>query len=312
MTSGEERPASAPPVERTSLRDTFQRAEGVLAAVNRLGIRLGRFSDYLDVLQQAAKTLTKPTNRPFLGTDARDRLFYEAASQTMQLVDSFAVWRWEDPEVVRPKLRRICSGAALPPKREGNPNKSGVSDDAPRNTLAELACAAILHRKGFGCRLTGAAEDVEATFGGLKPFAVEAKRPAHLKSLSDNAKAVRRQLGTRVRDGAKLGLAVFAADRMLGLADGDLVLDRADRLDAMLGKQVTQLVQRLQNPKHRLFPRASLGAVLTTGAVFCVDPGFLVTISSMGFFCTGPEDHPLSVQLYQALRGTMDQTHIMR
>lgn len=104
---------------------------------------------------------------------------------------------------------------------------------------------------------------------------------------------------------------MFAADRILGLTDGDLVLDRADRLDAVLGKRVEQLVHELQDPKHRLFPRAALGAVLSTGAVFCVDPGFIVTISSMAFFCTGPEDHPLSDLLYRALRPTMDHTHVM-
>lgn len=289
---------------RTTLRESLEKAQDVLAVVSRLGVRLGRFEGYLGVLREAATTLTSPVGRPWLGDANRDRLFYEAASQTLQLVESFPVWRWEDPETVRAKLRRICKGSALPPP-------PGI-DDGPRNTLTEFACAAILHRKGFTCRLSADAEDVEAKLPNMKPFVVEAKRPAHLESLADNAKSLRRQLGQRISDGSRHGLAVFAADRILGLADGDLVLDRADRLDDVLGGHVTKLVQALQQPRHRLFPRAALGAILSTGAVFCADPGFIVTISAMGFFCTGPEDDPLSVQLYQALRPKMDHSHLMR
>lgn len=275
----------------------------MLGAVQRLGVLVGRFNQYLDVLTQAADTLLSPAARPWLGSEERDRLFYEAASQSRQLVDSFEVWRWSDRNVAEKKLREICKGPALPP----DPS----SRDHPRNTLAELACAGLLQRKGFACRLTSSNEDVEAVLPGVRPFAVEAKRPAHSTSLSDNARVVRRQLGKRVADGSKYGLAVFAADRILGLAGGDLVLDRASRLDEVLSHHVGGLVRELQRGEHHLFPRAALGAILTTGAVFCVDPGFIVTISTLGFFCTGPEDDPLSVELYRAMHRTMDHVQVM-
>ncbi|HTA89341.1 MAG TPA: hypothetical protein VK745_07195 [Polyangiaceae bacterium] len=145
----------------------------------------------------------------------------------------------------------------------------------------------------------------------MKPLVVEAKRPAHIGSLAANARAIRKQLRKRTKDGRRNGLAVFAADRILGLSDGDLVLDRASRLDAVLGNKVAELVLELQKPNHKLFPNAAIGAVLSTGAVFCVDPGFIVTISTMGFFCTGPEHDPLSVMLYNGLRPTLDHTHLI-
>jgi hypothetical protein len=143
----------------------------------------------------------------------------------------------------------------------------------------------------------------------LKPFAVEAKRPAHIKSLGENARRVRKQLKTRLRDGAMYGLGVFASDRMLGLTDGDLVVAHEDALRGILHERVGKLVQKLQSPKFRLAETADLGAILTSGAVFCREPGFLVTISELAFFFTRPEGHPVSDELFAALRSTVHQEH---
>jgi hypothetical protein len=261
-----------------------------------------RFARYAELLEEVAR-LSFPCEFPWKGDDAKQRKFFEAASQFQQLMEGLEVLRHAEEDTRTELLQRVTKGLDLPP---ADPE---VSDDA-RNTLFELATAAALRRAGFEVRVPRpGAEDVRAVYPDLLPFLVECKRPTHDGALAKNIKKARHQLkGRRIPD-QHYGLAVFGMDRSLGLA-GEAAVVPSERLllaavDRSLLRQKKRVDEIQAASGDSLYPHASIGGLLLVGAVFPADRGGIYTVSFLRLFCTGPETNRTSRRIMGALKATV-------
>ncbi|WP_437607325.1 hypothetical protein WMF20_41965 [Sorangium sp. So ce834] len=278
------------------------RFERVLNEVDLLGARWRgtRFDTYLQIMKEAA-SLTYPRPFPWEDEPEKKRLFFEASSQIQQLVDAADIWRDIDPKVAKEKVIAIMSGQPMPP--------SGVAEDRPRNTLLEFATATALKRKGFIVDMTSQDEDIIATYPGLKEFVVECKRPTHAGALERNLRKLRHQLQERGKQGARYGLAVLGIDRVLELPGKTPNAADFQRFDSILDMTLREQIQNVRRvDRGKLFPHAALGGVLVTTSVFLNDRGGLFTVSLMGLFCTGPEDHHTSMTIKYEIAKTIEMT----
>lgn len=137
-----------------------QRTVDALTAIQGLGLRwqATRFDSYLRHIRVAAK-LTYPRPFPWEGDAEGQRLFFEAASQCHQLVDSSPVWQAAKPSLAKSRLERVLKGCPLPPQDPEKPDDS-------RNVLFELATAASLRRNGFAVEIPASDEDFERLIPG--------------------------------------------------------------------------------------------------------------------------------------------------
>jgi len=146
------------PIVRSSFPEYLTQVDRCLAQVDALGLRwrATRFDRYRSALEEAAKAVyprvvdvKDPAQRE------RDRLLREAAIQTEQLMVSSETWDEQSQDVLSSKLKIVLKGRDLPSTKTKD-------DEGPRNTLAELATAALLRRRGFQVSLTDKDEDVLA------------------------------------------------------------------------------------------------------------------------------------------------------
>jgi hypothetical protein len=265
-------------------------------------VKSTRFGRYLELLEEVA-TLSFPCPFPWKDDDAKQRRFYEAASQCQQLMDGLDVLRGAEPAIATDRLQRVTKGSELPPTDPGAP------DDA-RNTLFELATAAALVRAGFDVRVPrDGQEDLQATYPGLLPFVVECKRPTQDAALPRNVKKARHQLKGRRTQDKQYGLAVFGMDRLLGLAGEATVVPSEQTLLAAVDRTLLRQKRRIDDIQattgDQLYPHATIAGLLLVGAVFPADRGGIYTVSFLRLFCTGEETTRTSRRIIGALKATV-------
>ena len=283
----------------TFVKQVHEALAEVSASIPR--VNSTRFGRYVELLEDAA-TLTFPCPFPWKDDEAKQRLFFEAASQCQQLMDGLDVLRSAEPGVALDRLRRITRGPELPP------SDHEVVDDA-RNTLFELATAAALRRAAFDVRVPREGEDLRATYPHLLPFLVECKRPVHDAALPRNIKKARHQLKERRIPNEHYGLVVIGVDRLLGLAGEAAVVDSERSLLAAVDRTLLRQKRRVDDIQSQtgdhLYPHAAIAGLLLVGAVFPADRGGIYTVSFLRLFCTAAETHRTSVRIMNALRATV-------
>lgn len=276
-------------IERASFAHYIADYERTLSVLSDIKVAWAntRFDRYRRVLQKIAAT-EHPRIVNYRDPQQReaDRVFREAATQVEQLMVSQRIWLAQEPDLLYRKLKLVVEGPDVPP--------TGKASDAARNTLAELATGALLHRQGFSVRLTDADEDVTASIDGLPPLAVECKRPASSRAIESNLKDIRKQL-KRCRHTEKRGMAVIATDRMLGISGGLYdVIDEAhlrraiDTEQQRIRDHIRQLVTNPSRSQLHLYPTTWLGGVLFVGTVMLRERGLPVTVGVLSMFSVAP------------------------
>lgn len=247
-------------IETRSFADFAVEFEVVLERLDRLGVRWGGGRRF-DVYRKAfAREATLPHPRKVERSDAAEwafsALLREAAVQAQQLVLSSEIWSTLDQEVLTKKLRLIVRGPSMPPP---------AKDDPARNTLAELATAALMARRGFRVSISEHDEDVLAESASHNPLAIECKRPATRDAIETNIGRLRDQLRVRCARGDRYGFAVIAADRLLGRSGGEQWAISAAHLHAAVDHELRELVFQLRaivtdprRPHLQLYPRDPL------------------------------------------------------
>jgi hypothetical protein len=276
-----------------------------LAAAEALGVprKAGaRFEQYLNILKEMA-AFDYPRAFPWENDPQRRSLVFEATTQSQQFLDALLVCGNINQTTARKKLTLVVSGSSLPPRDKD-------TADVSRNTLFEFAVARALQNKGFVVDMTDDAEDIRAEYAGLQPFVVECKRPTHPGSFSKAVQKSRRQLWKRCGGGLRLGLPVFGIDRSGGLGQKTPNVPTGAELEATIDQILRRHVMRIRDAERqigkRFFPVAPVAGVLLTTAVFLWDTGGLFSVSQMGLFCTGPEEHPLSLAIKSVLSTTIE------
>lgn len=289
------------PIEKNSLKKFAEQLRGTLEKIESRGVKWKntRFGRYLDVIDKFSQY---EFPRPFPFAEPNElALFSEAACQAQQLIDSEGAWPNTPPEVLRQKLALVVQGPDITPPDH--------SDDKGRNALVELTTAAMLARRNFTVCLTGQEEDISATFPGLPRFVVECKRPTHQGRLKKHVKALRHQLESRRKPG-EYGIAVIAADRLLGMSElGGSVDAEADVERLVMGgvhKVIKAIKEAEVEARTTLAPHASMAAILLVGAIFLREPGYLVTISQIGLYFPAGDQHETSQRIHQALSSVID------
>jgi hypothetical protein len=188
------------------------------------------------------------------------------------------------------ELKLVLKGRDLPPAKTKD-------DDGPRNTLAELATAALLRRHGFQVLLTEKDEDVLASVPELQPFAIECKRPASEAAIEKNLRDMRSQLGARCKAGNRYGFAVLAVDRLLGVSGGMLNARSEAHLRVVLDEKIRSLLRKVRalvthpgRPKLRLYPTTMLVGFLFAGTFFIQDRGMPVTVGVLSAASAAPDN----------------------
>ena len=259
---------------KTSFPQLRDEVRDVLALAAEYGInwKNTRFDRYFRAIETAAEQ-EYPRLLTTEGNHDAQKLFWEAASQTQQLINSSTFWASQDQAVITRKLADIVKGRDLPP--------AGAEADHPRNTLVELTSAALLYRHYFDVQLSSDSEDVLATIDGTEPFAVECKRPATRGGLENNLKAARKELRRRCANGGKQGLAVIVADRVLQVTGAMPTVQTVDQLVTIVDRKLEHLArditEMVQCHGLKLFPVTKLGAIVLVGTVFVGDLGMPFT-----------------------------------
>jgi hypothetical protein len=219
-----------------------------------------RFGRYAEVLREVQ------TPRP--STDAKN-LAFEAASQLMQLAFSVPCWSTADEPILRRTLKDILAG----------PLVAIGDDDKPRNTLLEVLTASLLMQHGFDVRLTINAEDAALHHPKLGQGAVECKRPAKLKNVFKSLKKIGKQLRSRRAAGARFGIAVMGADRLVMSPSEQFIAATVEEVDDVTGEMSKDLarfvLQEAMIDGCDVAPAAEIAVVVLSGTVAVRQPRVL-------------------------------------
>lgn len=274
-------------LRKTSIPDFRDQLHTTFRELERLGVawKGTRFHTYAKAIE-AADEQQYPRSVNLSRDKEQQRLFWEATSQSQQLINSSTIWRLQDETVIRDKLTKVMKGADFSPR--------GSADDLSRNTLLELTTATLLYRSNFDVKLSAQQEDVSATIADQPTFAVECKRPTKRASIDRNLKRLKKQLNGRCKRNGKQGLAVLGTDRLLGLTAYMPYVSNTNELLTIIDRRsealATHIREKFRRISMKLAPTTRLAATVLVGTVFVGDEGVPVNLGRMTVFTTTKTD----------------------
>ncbi len=132
-------------IEMVSTATVTSGLRDVLEVIDSLGLRTTgtRFAQYATILEERSNGWRKlELETPDQQADSR--LWWEAASQAIQISTASRCWPALSQDALREKLRIVLKGAAVPP--------IATDDDKSRNTLLELVVGSMLAAQGLSVR----------------------------------------------------------------------------------------------------------------------------------------------------------------
>jgi len=183
------------------------RLEGVFALCRSLGLNPegGRFGEYRSLLEDMRVIAGSDSeNFPARTRDARYRV---AFSETLEIIEILPYLVTCDPAALRPKLRVVLQGPALP-------SEESPASNEPRNVEFELRFAWLLMRAGFKPKLD---EHPDVWLDAPWTFLFECKRMYSANRIRDRIWEAGQQLTAARRNhiASAEGIIVISVSRVL-------------------------------------------------------------------------------------------------